>query len=231
MRAKDVIALVVAKKKESDEFEDAPLRLVFRDPLIFKEKLLNSESGAVVETQVGPLGSEKLVVNITKVPDQCGAIRTQQGDLIEVKYTGYLADTMEVFDGTSINAQGNFFGDNTLYFVLNQGQRQAPRGWEVGLLGMCIGEERRLTIPPSLGYGKAGVPKGKIVPKLPVPPNSRLIYDIKLVGINGLNTPSDDASALGERIPYDYQDCKKIGGLGSTTRAFECGPDVQGRRL
>jgi hypothetical protein len=179
-----------------------------------------------------------------------------------------LADTMEVFDGTSINAQGNYFGDSTLYFVLNQGQRQAPRGWEVGLLGMCIGEERRLTIPPSLGYGKAGVPKGKIVPKLPVPPNARLIYDIKLVGINGLNTPSDDASALGERIPYDYQvqracvacvfvcsrlallapclvpslarvrdvvgavqDCKKIGGLGSTTRAFECGPDVQGRRL
>ena len=43
-----------------------------------------------------------------------------------------------------------------------QGQQQAPRGWEVGLLGMCIGEERRLTIPPSLGYGKAGVPKGKI---------------------------------------------------------------------
>ncbi len=27
---------------------------------------------------------------------------------------------------------------------------------------MCIGEERRLTIPPSLGYGKAGIPKGKI---------------------------------------------------------------------
>jgi len=94
MRAKDVIALVVAEKKESDEYEDAPLRLVFRDPLIFKEKLLNSESGAVVETQVGPLGSEKLVVNITKVPEQCGAIRTQQGDLIEVKYTGYLAGAL-----------------------------------------------------------------------------------------------------------------------------------------
>ena len=43
----------------------------------------------------------------------------------------------QVFDGSNINAQGNFFGDNSLYFVLNQGQRQAPRGWEVGV---CVCE-------------------------------------------------------------------------------------------
>jgi len=47
-------------------------------------------------SQVGVLGSEKLIVNVTKVPDECGAIRTQQGDVLEVKYTGYLAETMEV---------------------------------------------------------------------------------------------------------------------------------------
>jgi len=46
--------------------------------------------------QVGVLGSEKLIVNVTKLPDECGAIRTQQGDVLEVKYTGYLAETMEV---------------------------------------------------------------------------------------------------------------------------------------
>jgi hypothetical protein len=45
---------------------------------------------------VGVLGSEKLIVNVTKLPDECGAIRTQQGDVLEVKYTGYLAETMEV---------------------------------------------------------------------------------------------------------------------------------------
>ena len=32
-------------------------------------------------SQVGVLGSEKLIVNVTKVPEECGAIRTQQGDV------------------------------------------------------------------------------------------------------------------------------------------------------
>jgi hypothetical protein len=51
--AKEVIKLVITKKKEFDEYEGvAPLRLMFRDPLIFKEKLLNSEVGDTVETQV-----------------------------------------------------------------------------------------------------------------------------------------------------------------------------------
>ena len=119
--AKEVIKLVVSKKKEFDEYEGVPpLRLVFRDPLIFKEKLLNSDTGTTVQTQVGVMGSDKLIVNVTKVPEVCGAIRSQQGDVLEVKYTGYLAETMEIFDGSSINAQGNYFGDSSLYFVLNQ---------------------------------------------------------------------------------------------------------------
>ncbi|KAJ1464154.1 hypothetical protein T484DRAFT_1870730 [Baffinella frigidus] len=54
-------------------------------------------------SQVGTSSSETLQVNVTFAPDTCGAIRTQQGDVLEVKYTGYLADTMEIFDGSSIN--------------------------------------------------------------------------------------------------------------------------------
>lgn len=64
------------------------------------------------------------------------------------------------------------------------------------MLGMCIGEKRRLVVPPSLGYGTAGVPKGKIIPKLPVPGNATLIYDVTLVGINGINIATDDPTCV-----------------------------------
>ena len=49
------------------------------------------------------------------------------------------------------------------------------KGWEVGVVGMAIGGERRLTIPPSQGYGSRGIPG--------IPANSQLIFDIKLLEI------------------------------------------------
>ncbi len=35
-------------------------------------------------------------------------------------------------------------------------------GWDQGLLGMCVGEKRKLKIPSTLGYGAQGSP-----PKIP----------------------------------------------------------------
>jgi len=53
----------------------------------------------------------------------------------------------------------------------------------VGLKGMCVGERRRVVIPPVLAYGSTGVPRRGI------PPDATLVYDISLVSINGLATP------------------------------------------
>lgn len=40
---------------------------------------------------------------------------------------------------------------------------------------MAIGGERRLTIPAHLAYGSKGVPG--------IPPNSKLIFDVKLLEV------------------------------------------------
>ena len=37
------------------------------------------------------------------------------------------------------------------------GAGQVIRGWEEGLKDMCIGEKRKLTVPPNLGFGVIGL--------------------------------------------------------------------------
>lgn len=51
-----------------------------------------------------------------------------------------------------------------MWFTL--GIREAIKGWDRGLKDMCVGEKRKLTIPPALAYGKEG--KGKTPEVLPL---------------------------------------------------------------
>lgn len=50
--------------------------------------------------------------------------------------------------------------------------------WDQGLLDMCIGEKRTLTIPPEYGYGDRGVG--------PIPGGATLVFETELVGIDGV---------------------------------------------
>ena len=60
-------------------------------------------------------------------------------------------------------------------FAVVLGNGDVVKGLELGLLEMCIGEERVIDVPPALGYGPKGlVKKGVQV----VPPNARLLYDV-----------------------------------------------------
>jgi FK506-binding protein 2 len=50
--------------------------------------------------------------------------------------------------------------------------------WDQGLLDMCIGEKRTLTIPPDLAYGDRGVG--------PIPGGATLVFETELMGIDGV---------------------------------------------
>ncbi len=47
---------------------------------------------------------------------------------------------------------------NPVWFTL--GIKEVLKGWDKGLKDMCTGERRKLTVPPSLAYGKEG--KGNV---------------------------------------------------------------------
>mmetsp|Transcript_17002 Transcript_17002/g.24060 ORF Transcript_17002/g.24060 Transcript_17002/m.24060 type:complete len:541 (-) Transcript_17002:85-1707(-) len=109
-------------------------------------------------------------------------------DLLEISYIGTVLETGDIFDGSAIKINGEAIpgraNDVSLFFVLGkQPFGQFPPGWDVGLEGICVGERRRIVVPPVLAYGASGLPRRNI------PPNATLQYDITLVSMNGLATP------------------------------------------
>ena len=91
----------------------------------------------------------------------------KQGEGVTVHYTGWLTDGAK-FD-SSVDR------DEPFTFVLGTGQVIA--GWDQGVAKMKVGDKVKLTIPPDLAYGEAGYPGA-------IPPNSTLIFEVELLGIN-----------------------------------------------
>jgi len=86
-----------------------------------------------------------------------------------VSYNGWLYDPAQPESkGTRFDGNPNFT------FTLASGSVIA--GWVQGVVGMRVGGQRRLVIPPALGYG--AVANGAI------PANSTLVFDITLLNVN-----------------------------------------------
>ncbi len=90
----------------------------------------------------------------------------KNGDTVSVHYVGTLQDGTK-FD-SSID-RGEPFA-----FILGAGK--VIQGWDRGILGMKVGEKRKLTIPPDLAYGPNDYG--------PIPGSSTLIFEVDLLGIN-----------------------------------------------
>ena len=96
-----------------------------------------------------------------------------QGQVAVVHYTGWL------FDPTAAEQKGEKFDssrDRGEPFKFAIGAGQVIRGWEEGVQGMQPGGQRRLVIPPDLGYGDRGASNV-------IPPGATLVFDVELIAI------------------------------------------------
>jgi len=90
----------------------------------------------------------------------------ETGKTVEMEYTGWLTDGKK-FDSNAGSGHP---------FTVHLGAGEVIKGWDEGIVGMKVGGKRQLKIPPALAYGEQGYPGA-------IPPNSTLIFDVKLLGV------------------------------------------------
>ncbi len=90
------------------------------------------------------------------------------GSRVVTGYAGWLYDTGKP------NGKGNSFdpGPGPLTFTIGAGS--LIRGFEQGVIGMQVGGQRRVIIPPDLAYG-SGTPDAT-----KIPPSATLVFEIIL---------------------------------------------------
>jgi FKBP-type peptidyl-prolyl cis-trans isomerase FkpA len=126
--------------------------------LLLPAAACGSDTPSMPATSSAPYSQTDLVVGTG-----AEAVATSR---VTVSYTGWLYDTSKT-DGKGVQ----FDTSTSATFPLSS----VIAGWQQGVVGMKVGGQRRLIIPPDLAYGSTG--------SGPIPPNATLVFDIGLLGV------------------------------------------------
>ncbi len=125
----------------------------------------NSSQTADVQKQLEEqLNQQQQKLETTDIKVGKGAA-AKSGDEVTVDYVGKLTNGKK-FDSS-------YDRNKPFSFIIGEGK--VIKGWDQGIVGMKVGGERKLVIPPSLGYGAQGSPQ--------IPANSTLVFEVKLLKI------------------------------------------------
>ncbi|XP_003964936.1 peptidyl-prolyl cis-trans isomerase FKBP10 [Takifugu rubripes] len=114
---------------------------------------------------------DDLIVEVKEVPDGCTR-RSAVGDYIRYHYNGSFQD------GTAFDSSYQRNSTYNTYIGLGY----VIQGMDKALQGLCVGEKRRITIPPHLAYGETGV--GELIPSSAV-----LVFDIHVIDFHNPKDP------------------------------------------
>jgi len=109
----------------------------------------------------------KLQIGVKKRVENC-EMKSRKGDKLSMHYKGTLHSDGSQFDSSYDRGE-------PLSFTLGAGQ--VIKGWDQGLLAMCVGEKRKLVIPADLGYGDTGAGDK-------IPGGAVLVFEVELVNID-----------------------------------------------
>ena len=128
-----------------------------------------------------PAPAEQTATPTPQVAGQDATVGTgktaEPNKVVSVLYVGMLQDGT-VFDSSEAN------GGNPTVFVL--GEPGIIPGFQIGVNGMKEGGERRISVPPELGYG--GEERKDASGKVIIPANSTIVFDLKLIKVEDAST-------------------------------------------
>lgn len=135
--------------------------------------LISSQNKRSPEEQ--ELGSQVADENVNDLPiaqdideftietlEEGEGVESKEGDTLVVDYHGTFVDGT-VFDSSYQRGEP---------FVFTVGTGSVIQGWDIGMLGMKVGEKRRLMIPSDLAYGPDDYSS--------IPGGSGLIFEVEL---------------------------------------------------
>ncbi len=108
------------------------------------------------------------VETLKEAGSQAPSRQVKTGDNITIQYEIWLENGTKVYSSL----------DEGVPIDFQVGQSMAIKGFNIGFIGMKVGEKRRITIPPELAFGEVGFPVAHI------PPNATLITEVELLKIN-----------------------------------------------
>ena len=163
-KAEDDKPIAAAKEKPAEKKKKEEVKVKKESAAIKKEEQANIVAGQVAS------GSKRVrryangfEVEDVKMASANGKL-AKPGNTVIVRYVGRLKNG-KIFDQTK--------GNRTFKFRLGVGE--VIKGWDRGVEGMRVGDKRKLTIPPAMGYGSSQVGG--------IPSNSELHFDIELVDV------------------------------------------------
>ena len=135
-------------------------------------------------------GDAELVVVVRKGVADSNCEKAKAGDVVHVHYTGWNKKDGSMFDSSVERGE-------PIVFALGAGMIIA--GWDQGVAGMCVGEQRRLIIPSGLAYGDEGAADVML-------PGATIIFDVELMEIGGEAPPMDFDDFNEEDFDWDQFD-------------------------
>lgn len=148
-------------------------------PVAQSAQVLNAQETGVIIVAQSENANQARADAYVEASDKKGNIKTmviddikigtgeavKDGDVVSVHYVGTLQNGQEFDNSRKRGAP----------FEFKAGGGMVIKGWDEGVVGMQVGGQRVLVIPPEMGYGEQGIG--------PIPGGATLVFAIELLEI------------------------------------------------